>query len=144
MNDSLDSGFSSGDEMKINSAAKEFLLTASKWANFLAIVGFVMLGLMLIMMLFVVGATAGVSGGMTGLLFVYFLLVAALGFFPYYYLFQFARNIKEGFAAGSEEGITKGFENLKAMFKFVGIVTIVVLGLYLLMFLLGGAASMAV
>ena len=146
MEDSLDTNFSSSTEdMRISAASKDFLLNASKWANFMAIVGFVMLGLMVIGALFMVGAAASYSrygmGLSMGAMAVAYILAAVLYFFPTYYLFLFARKIKDGFERGSEEDITKGFENLKSMFKFVGILTIVVLGLYALMFLMAIAVG---
>ncbi|MDX2361181.1 MAG: DUF5362 family protein [Crocinitomicaceae bacterium] len=148
MEDSLDTNFSSSDEdMRITAAAKDFLAISAKWANFLAIVGFVMLGILVIGALFMVGAAAqysGYGGGPSlGLLAVVYLLMAVLYFFPTYYLYLFAKKIKVGLQSSSEEDVTLGFENLKSMFKFMGILMIVVLSLYALMFLMAIAAGSA-
>lgn len=132
----------------LSNASKGFILETAKWAKFLAIVGFVMLGLMAIGVLFMLvgGATimhwgGGFSGGFGSLIFVYIIMIV-LYFFPTYYLYQFAVKIKSGLSDGNGSNIDSGFENLKSTFKFMGILMIIVLSLYGLMVIIGllGAA----
>lgn len=133
----------------LSNASKGFILETAKWAKFLAIIGFVMLGLMAIGVLFmlVAGATlinsplSGTSGSIGMVSFIYIAMIA-LYFFPTYYLYQFATKIKSGLSDGNGSNIDAGFENLKSTFKFMGILMIIVLSLYGLIFILGllGAA----
>lgn len=135
----------------LSNASKGFILETAKWAKFLAIVGFVMLGLMAIGVLFMTVAGAafmgsfGNIGGATsslGLMIFVYLAMIVLYFFPTYYLYQFAAKIKSGLSDGNGNNIDAGFENLKSTFKFMGILMIIVLSLYGLMFVIGllGAA----
>jgi cell division protein FtsX len=140
MEDSLDTGISSGDGIRINATSKKYLIEISKWASFLAIAGFVLIGLMLMGGVFLIGAASRLQGAASGLVFFTFLVAGTIYFFPTYFLFMFAKNIKQGFRSENEEMITKGFENLKSMFKFIGVLVIIVIGFYVLLFLLGGGA----
>lgn len=133
----------------LSTASKGFILETAKWAKFLAIVGFVMLGLMAIGVLFMIvaGATfmtqlGGSAGGSLGFMIFLYIGMIALYFFPTYYLYQFSAKIKSGLSDGNGSNIDAGFENLKSTFKFMGILMIVVLSLYGLMFIVGllGAA----
>jgi hypothetical protein len=50
--------------------------------------------------------------------------------------------VKEGLVAEDVEKVTLGFQNLKRMFLYIGVLTIILLSMYLLIFLVGGAAGM--
>jgi hypothetical protein len=124
----------------LSNTSKAFILETAKWAKFLAIVGFVMLGLMAIVVLFMLVAGvafmnmsrsfgAGASGSMGMIAFIYIAMIV-LYFFPTYYLYQFASKIKSGLLSGNDSNVDSGFENLKSTFKFMGIFMIVVLSLY--------------
>ncbi|MFT6502677.1 MAG: hypothetical protein ACJASQ_002804 [Crocinitomicaceae bacterium] len=141
MSDSLDSGLASSDAMKLNAASKSFLLESAKWAKFLAVVGFVMIGLMILVMLIGASFASGAGLAMGPALFMV-VIMAAIYFFPAYFLFLFATNVKEGLVAEDLEKVTLGFQNLKRMFLYIGVLTIILLSIYLLIFLVGGAAGM--
>ncbi|SHM52340.1 hypothetical protein SAMN04488057_10213 [Cyclobacterium lianum] len=123
--------FTSGIEVK------NYLLETCKWAKFLAIVGYVGIGL-IILMAFVV--TIGVSFFDTGIdkafdmrgIGLMYLVIAVVYFFPVNYLYRFSKHLKTGLIANDEGTISTGFENLKSLFKFMGIFTIVMLSLYAL------------
>lgn len=124
-----------GDGISISTSSQQSLTEAGKWANFLAIVGFVMLGLMVIgaIGMFALGSVLPMGAGMSsGVMGVVYLIMAALYFFPTYYLYNFASRIKVGLKSGSQDDVDQAFMNLKSMFKFVGIMTIIVLSLYII------------
>ncbi|MBU3660432.1 MAG: hypothetical protein FGM14_11205 [Flavobacteriales bacterium] len=137
--ETLDDQLSNGGSL--SAIAKQALLVASKWAKFLSIIGFIGVGIMVIAGIFImfqlsnipVGITNGVPLGLVGFLYV---AMALLYFFPVYYLFQFANNTKNGISSNSNESIEIGLVNLKSMFKFIGIFTVVILSIYALIFLL--------
>jgi hypothetical protein len=137
--------------LRVNNHAVEFLREAAKWTGFLAIIGFIGIGLMVIGALFfgtilasLGGAGAGLGGAVGGgFITVIYLLVAALYFFPVYYMYKFSVNMKRALQMNDEDTLTKAFEYLKSHYKFIGILTIVLLSFYLLLFLIGllGAAA---
>lgn len=131
-----------------------FLKEAGKWAYFLGILGFVFVGFMVIGA-FSMGtvmsslgslggnAYSGVSGGMITVLY---LIFAAIYFFPVYYLYNFGKKVKEAFLNNDTVVLTESFKNLKSHYKFVGILSAIILGFYLLVLLialLGGLGAAA-
>lgn len=129
-----------GSERVITELAKGFLITATKWANFLSILGYIGLGFMFLGAIgMVLGGTFRYRGGFYPFSPLIFTLIyigmLVLYFFPIYYLGQFASRMKSGLNTNNTEGITKGFEYLKSHYKFLGISAIVVIGLYIMMFI---------
>jgi hypothetical protein len=145
MENSLDSNFENASGLKITQQAKSFILETAKWAKFLAIVGFVFIGLMVIgafFMLIAGAALPGMGGAGAGVGILY-LLMALLYFFPTYYLLIFANKIKVGISQSIQNDVDTGFENLKSMFKFMGILMIVVLGIYALFIVIALIAGLS-
>jgi hypothetical protein len=132
--------------MNVNDQIKGYLVTASKWGKFLSIVGFIGLGFLVV---FAIVCMMGLFPfqGMQNynqspfmrLPFVFvgfmYLGIAALSFFPVFYLYKFSQQAKDAVIRNDEETLTNGFENLKKMFTFYGIMTIVMLALYAIMLL---------
>lgn len=140
-----DIGSNAPKQLTLNNQAIAFLRETSKWANFLSIVGFIGIGLVVLMALFggaFLASAASEFGGGTeavgGAFFtIIYLLVALLYFFPVFYLFKFARNMKAALASKDEEALTKALEYMKSHYKFIGILTIIMLSFYTLIFLFG-------
>lgn len=141
-----DIGSNAPKQLSLSDQAVGFLKEIAKWANFLSIVGFIGIGFFVLIALFggAFMASAASQFGDAGplaaggaFLTIVYLLVALLYFFPVYYMFKFARNLKAALQSKDEETLTKGFEYMKSHYKFIGILTIVLLSFYVLMFLLG-------
>jgi len=114
--------------------------TVRKWALFFSILGFIMIGLLgLGFVIMLVGSTAlstysGMAGGMmVGFAFLYLIFIA-IYFFPIYYLFKFSDTIKRALATRNQDDAEVGFGYLMKHFRYVGILTIVILSIYLLIF----------
>lgn len=133
------------DSSELSLKSKTFLNEAAGWAKFLAIVGFVMLGLMVILGLFAGSMMSAFGGdsGLSGTFFtMFYIAFALLYFFPCLYLIKFASNMKEALQFQSREQLELAFENLKSFFKFLGILTIIILSLYALGIIFGGLGAM--
>jgi Family of unknown function (DUF5362) len=63
---------------------------------------------------------------------VFYLVLALLFFFPCFYLYQFSAKMQSAVKAPSQENFDESLLNLKSMFKFYAIFTIVILSLYAL------------
>ena len=127
-------------ELEVNSEIKGVLNETSKWAYFLSILGFVGIGLMVLGGLWLSfytgmnqfgGDTAYGLGYSTGVGLVYVLL-ALIYFFPLLYLFKFAKNMKMALSSENNDNFKSAFLNLKSHYKFIGIFTIAIIGLYML------------
>ena len=135
--ETLDNDINSSDGIVISSNIKTNLKEAAKWGNFLAIVGFVMLGLMLLGSLFAIVAGSAFGGKSAAFMGVIYLIMVALYFFPTYYLFNFSKKIKQGLNSSVQSEVDLAFQNLKSMFKFMGIFMIVILAFYALALIFG-------
>lgn len=119
----------------VNQEIKDFLLETSKWGKFLAITGYVGIGLLMLMGLGVtIGFTVfssvtdlGFPIGLFGLIYV---LIAVLYYFPVTYLYRFSVQIKQGLTSNDQQIVATGFGNLKSVYKFMGICTVVILSIY--------------
>lgn len=122
------------------------LNTARKWAMFLAIIGFIFLGLILIM-----GLIAGTflktfnSGGQgVGIpeasVFVIMLLLAIVYFFPIFFLFRFSKLTSLAIQTLDKLILHKAIKNLKYYFVYIGILIIVVLVIYFIVLVVAGSS----
>jgi hypothetical protein len=125
------------DQFIINPEIKGYLLETSKWGKFLAIIGYVGMGLMLLLgVMIMVGGS--IFSSMTNVGFpirimgLVYIVIGALYFIPVNYLYKFSTKMTMGFHSPDQEAVTSGFENLKSLFKFMGIFTIVILSIYIL------------
>ena len=129
-------------ENQLTISAVGFLRESAKWCKFMAIVGFVGVGLMVLAALFIlIGFSAFDSiSEATNFPFpiagfsVLYLIIAAIYFFPIYYLYQYAVKIPAALHLKNNQLLADGFENLKSHHKFLGIFTLVILSLYALLF----------
>lgn len=128
-------------QIVITEEIKDYLLVTAKWSKFIAIIGFIGLGILVLMGLLMMFGLSLFHGLNTGGFFtvpaalygVLYFILAAVYVIPVLYLYRFAVSIKEGVLRNDEDEMTNGFLNLKKMTKFTGIMTIVILGLYALM-----------
>lgn len=146
--------FTENFEIKLNESAKDFLKETAKWAYFLSILGYIGIGFIVLAGLFAgtlfsamgkMNPAMSSMGGSFGILMaVVYLLIAALYFFPVYYLNKFASNAKTACATNDSEKLSVSFQYLKSHYKFIGIMTIVVFSLYFLIVIVGiiGGVSM--
>ena len=134
------------EDLHISGRAESFLKETAKWARFLSILGFIGIGFLVLVALFI-GAFMNVMGGdqlpfpSFVLTFVY-LLIAALYFFPVLYLFRFATYTQRALRTADQSTLDDAFSNMKSHYKFIGILAVVVLAFYVLglvVTLIGGA-----
>lgn len=134
--------------LEVNSASKVYLAETAKWANFFAILGFIFLGLIVVMAIvfgfFMSSVTAEVipiPGGGAFFALIY-IIVAGLYYFPTMYLYKFAKHAKVAVKSDDTHQLQIALENQKSAYKFVGIMMIISLALYALVFLIGGGLAL--
>jgi len=118
-----------------NMEITSYLMEASKWGQFLAIVGYVIMGLLVlvaIVMMFAMSVVSQVAQSKFPLwiLGLVYILLAGNYYIPITYLYKFSVQMKQAIQLQNEGLLTSGFQNLKSLFKFMGIFTIVMLALY--------------
>lgn len=143
----------------IDSSSREHLSEAAKWAKFLAIVGFVMAGLLALLGMFAgsligfmtrkyssegYGAASEITGGLAVIMSILYVGIAVLVFLPYLFLYRFATRMRTALGTNDQQTLNSSFQNLKIMFRYVGIMTIIGLcfyGLMIIMFIITAVAS---
>ncbi|MDQ1095534.1 MULTISPECIES: DUF5362 family protein [Chryseobacterium] len=133
------SPFEQFDELRIDASSKLFLAEAGKWTTFLAILGYIGIGFMILagIMMISLGNSAGMYGkffpmGSGLILGSTYLVLAGLYFIPINYLYRFGSNMKTAISSNNQASLTRAFEYLKSHYKFIGILTIILIGLYIL------------
>jgi uncharacterized membrane protein len=139
-------------KLEVEELSTRFLSETAKWGKFLSIVGFIFIGLIVIVAIFagtLLGTMAGfggnamLAGGMSIFITILYLAIAALYFFPCLYMFRFSTKMKRALAENNQELLNSSFENLKSCFKFMGIMTIILLSFYAIALLIGIVGSLA-
>ncbi|MGH1435604.1 MAG: hypothetical protein ACRBG0_14240 [Lewinella sp.] len=140
----LDDTGNPGSELIITDAIRSFLAESARWGKFIAIIGFVFIGLGVLMMLFGGGAMiAGGMAGMGGIMILVYVIALGISLIPIYYLYNFATKMQVALRDDNQVFLRDAFENHKSMFKFYGILMAIMLGFYALMFLIGIIGGLA-
>jgi hypothetical protein len=133
-------------KIEIEPQTLKHLNTTRKWAMFLAIIGFIILGLIIIIGL-IAGTflTAFNSGGKDlgipeSLMFVPILLLAVIYFFPVLFLFRFSKHTSHAVLTLDKMEFHKAIKNLKSFFVYIGVLIIIILSLYIVVLIVAGSS----
>jgi len=148
----------------LSETALEKLYQAARWGKFIAIIGFIGVGFLLLAAMFIGPIMSGLNDINQGLndgfsesatlssipstiLAVVYGIMAVIYFFPVYYLFLFSNGIVTAYRKNDEEKLNASFSSLKNLYKFIGILLLVLLSFYVLIFviaIIGAAIGLAV
>ena len=126
-----------------------FLLKTAKWGKFLAILGFIVtffLFLAGILMSFVLGMLPDemipLNMPFSPRVFsVFYIVIAGIYIVPVIFLNSFCNNAIKAIENSSTANLTVSLKNLKNLFVFVGISTIVILSFYTIILIIAGTAA---
>ncbi|GAA4454621.1 hypothetical protein [Rurimicrobium arvi] len=134
---------------KLTEQGKRYLQETARWTRFLAIIGFVAIGFMALAMLAFVltGATKQLFSKdealsvslLTGLIALVFMI--SVYWYPTLMLFRFSKYIKAGIADSNPGQLELAFRCQRNFFKFCGIIILIFLVLYALVFSIGAFAT---
>lgn len=141
-------------ELEVNNEIKDFLKEISKWSYFLSIMGFIAIGIMVVFGIFFGAIMSFSLGGANpyqnfgassmGYLGLVYVVIGLVYFFPVYYLFNFSKNMKRALNNNGNNEFKAAFSNLKSHYKFVGILTIVIVSMYVLIFAFAGLSALMI
>lgn len=129
--------------MVVNEKMKADLLTSAKWAKFLCIVGCIGLAFLVIIAILCFSTSIANSlsdipmPGFGATVGVIYLILAAIYIYPLIKGFQFANATKAACLSNNESELARGFEGMRSWFTYMGILTIIILVIYALIFLFG-------
>jgi len=134
---------------ELTSESVAYLLRTAKWSKFLAILGFIMTGLLIIAGLMMSFVLNSVENEMVPLnmpfspkiLSFFYVTVAVISMIPVIFLNSFSNNAVKAVRFSDTEKMTTSLKNLKNLFVFLGISTIVMLALYIIVLLVIGTAA---
>ena len=134
------------NDLQVSPVSQNFLHEAARWAKFLSIIGFIVCGLMAIAAFFAPSLytrlsafeelSSAVAGAASTVITIVYLAIAVLLFFPCLYLNKFSVKMKTALNSINQEDFEDSFKNLKSLFKFYGILSIILLSFYTLVFLI--------
>lgn len=132
-------------DLPLNAEMLGYLLSSAKWGTFMAIMGFIFTGFMVIgaLAFMLMGSNDLFPGVGQGMLGVVYLILAAIYFFPTLFLYRFSAQTKAAIRSGAESTMTDGLRNLQLLFKFTGILTIVMISIYAVMIIIGLVAGIS-
>jgi len=140
--------------LSLDATSRRFLSETAKWGRFLSIIGFIICALMIIagiVFTLLISSSKNVFddynsspikfGALGPVIGFFYILLAILYFFPCLYLNRFSNKMTRAINSEDQVSMTAGFENLKSLFKFCGVVTIIIIACYVLAFVIGIVAA---
>ncbi|WP_131538139.1 hypothetical protein [Pedobacter nototheniae] len=140
-------------KLVVSEEMRSYIYELTKWAKFLSIVGFVFAAFLIIGS-FGIGAFLASNPGMVAqlgplaksgstIVTIVYLLMGLFYFYPSLLLFRISGRGQQGVLYGDQESLNAAMLNLKSLFKFWGIMTIVIIvGYFGLIFLAGASMAM--
>lgn len=123
---------------ELDDQAKSTFHEMARWTKFLAILGFIFLGIIVVAGFFVAMAINNLSPvyssqfagiGQAGIILIY-LILAAIMFYPAYALLKYSTGMKSALATNNKLKFNQAITYLKNMFKYYGVLAIIFLGFY--------------
>ncbi len=142
--------------LSIDDEVSAHLYETAKWGKFLAIVGFVFCGLLVLLGIFAATALSSIysnydryggfrssaSSAFGGLVMMFYVIIGVIYFFPCLFLLRFSTQMKQALTTKDQMLFASSFQNQRRMFRFVGIFTIIILSIYALLFVFGGLSAL--
>jgi hypothetical protein len=140
-------------ELQIDGDSQAHLRESAKWGKFLSIMGFIFCGLFVLAGIFAgtifasLGDQYGTSTSpmpgsfMGGLMTAVYIILALVYFFPCLFLFRYSGRMQVALRNNDQLQLNTAFANLRSLFKFLGILTIIVLAFYVIALLIAGLGA---
>lgn len=123
--------------LRLDGPSLRFLYETARWGKFLAIIGFVGIGIMIIAGLMLGTMQNQFNSPLLTMipmksLSLFYILFAALYLVPVINLYRFSIHMKAALREQDQQHLTVAFSNMKSLFRFMGIMAIVVISMYLI------------
>jgi ABC-type multidrug transport system fused ATPase/permease subunit len=145
--------------LSIDPETKVHLLETARWARFLAIVGMICLGLLVLFgVVYSIWISSAINRLQTQMSFpsqttydrglavgstFMFVVMAVVGFFPLLYMLRFASQMRIALYGNDQENLNSSFRNLKRYFRYFGVITLVGMGIWIIWLLVMGTALLS-
>lgn len=124
-------------KIELTSDSIHSLDTIWRWASFFSVLGFLFIALIILLGVAIGFILSVFDNGTLGssvkyLIMILYVIIGAVYFFPVLYLFRFSSWTKKAINNKSSLDFSLALKNLKSHFQYVGIMTLVLFGLYFL------------
>lgn len=111
-----------------------FLAEIAKWGKFLSIIGLTFIGIIIVMGISLWAIFSYFSFG-SGSIYtmIYLIIICTIYFFPVLYLYRFSTQLKLALINKDNDLLESSFKNLKSLFRFMGILAIIMIFIYILL-----------
>ncbi len=138
-------------ELQFDNSSQILLRDSAKWAKFLSIAGFCLCGIFIL-----IGVFAGAffstlqtnpyndpttSRAMGGIMTATYIVMAVIYFFPFFFLFKFGTKMQTAIRNNDQQSLVNSLGNLRAYFRFIGILVIIGIAVCAIAFIFGGLAA---
>ncbi|MBE0649702.1 MAG: hypothetical protein IH595_02565 [Bacteroidales bacterium] len=131
-------------QLIFNDEIKRDVAETAKWGTFLAILGYIGVGLILLGSVIMMAVWSAISAmdhsgflGRSKYLVIIYFIFAIIYFFPVHFLYKFSSKAKDGLRFNDQKQMTASFKNLKSLYQYTGILAIVILALYTVIIVFG-------
>jgi hypothetical protein len=127
--------------LEITNDIGKYLHETGKWSKFLSILGFIGMGLLVLAGLVFSLVMSFIPMGSEEMPFpsfvfgLIYLITGAVYFVPILYLFRFSNGIQQAVSRKNQNQLVNAFLNLRKHYRFVGILMIIFLSVYMLILL---------
>ncbi len=127
----------------------DHLRATKPWVRFISVILFISVGLMLLggLAMMLMPSPGGLGGSSFGAVFgILYILFGGLYLAPAFFLHKYASSINDFLQGGGDSAMESALESQKSFWRFVGILTLIVIciyGLILLIAILGGLSALA-
>ena len=128
----------SPDQLKVSEFTRKNFKEISQWTIVFSILGFVFIGIMIIGGFFLGTYITKLSGQEESLPFpgyffgIIYAFMAAIYFPPVLFLYKFTRSIRKSIGENSSAEMDQAFQNLKSHYRYIGILTSIMLIIYVM------------
>ena len=125
------------EELIITDLMKDHLSKMAYWAKLFGVLGFILSALMVILAIsmFFFGVDIGDQYGVGAMAGFLYIILGIIYFFPSKYIYEFSKQCRIALNTSSQASISDAFDNLASVFTFWGVATVIILGIYALIFI---------
>lgn len=113
----------------------DHLRATKPWVRFISIAMFVGSGFMILVgiaMMFMPAMGGRAGAGFGAMIGIFYILLSLIYIVPAYFLYQYASSIKDLLNDGGDVAMENALGNQKSFWRFVGILTLVIIAIYVL------------
>ena len=124
-------------KLELNEEALNELTQIRKWSMFFSVLGFIFIALMVFAGLIMAAMSSSLAGTGLGklpmaLIGIVYFVFGIIYIFPVLYLYKFSVNAKKAIDSKDSVLVASALKSLKQHFRFIGVVTIILFGIYIL------------